>query len=748
MTISEFSRQRLARRFQRRVLRLRLTTLILLSIILLAAGIAIAWFAGEGTITQLFEQLSQLQQNPPQLLEAPMNASRRELLLPTLILLGFVFLITKTVPTPQGWARFVIITILLTLTVRYLLWRSLTTLNVSDPLNGTISLMLFALELLILVSSGIQLFLMLNVKNRSPQANQLEPDVKSGKFRPTVDILIPSYDEPEFILRRTIIGCQAIDYEPKQVYLLDDTRRSHIKTLTEELGCEYLTRPSNEHAKAGNLNNALPKTDGALIVVFDADFVPTKNFLQRTVGFFEDEKMALVQTPQSFYNADPIAHNLGLEDTLTPEEEVFYRQIQPIKDGAGSVVCSGTAFIVRRSALEAAGGFVTESLSEDYFTGIRISAQGYHLAYLDEKLSAGLAAENIGAHITQRIRWARGTLQAFFIEANPLTIPGLTLKQRLAHLEGLLHWFTSFSRIFFLLMPLAYSFLRVLPLRTTVEEVIYFFLPFYIVQLTVFSWLNCRSRSSLLSDIYSLVSAFPLALTAIQVMISPFSSGFKVTPKGVKGANRIRFNWTLAMPLIILFILTAISLWRCLGMTMMQENHDWRLGWVWSGYNLFMLGTALLILLDIPAQDVYQWFNLRRVVAVKLGNKTIWGVTTKLSEVGLEIALTHSITLPEHLKSDSVNLEIVEEKLALQGVITALDQKGEFPQLKIQFDNLTIEQNRHLIELLFCRPGQWLSKSSPGEIQSLLILLRIVLIPHFLFRNREDIKGVQVTQVS
>lgn len=747
MTPSEFRTRRLTRRFRLRVLRLRLTTLILLAIIIIAAGIAIAWFAGEGTISQLFQRFNQLQANPPNLLEAPMNTSNKYLLIPTLILLGFVLVVTKVVPTPKGWARLVIVTILLTLTVRYILWRSLTTLNLDNPLNGTISLTLYALEMLVLVSSGIQLFLMLNIKNRSPQADQLEPAVREGKFRPTVDILIPSYDEPEFILRRTIIGCQAIEYEPKRVYLLDDTRRPHIKALTEELGCEYITRSTNEHAKAGNLNHALPKTNGELIVVFDADFVPTKNFLQRTVGFFQDLNMALVQTPQSFYNADPIAHNLGLEDILTPEEEVFYRQIQPIKDGAGSVVCSGTAFIVRRSALEEAGGFVTESLSEDYFTGICLSAKGYHLAYLDEKLSAGLAAENIGAHITQRIRWARGTLQAFFIQTNPLTIPGLSLKQRLAHLEGLLHWFTSFSRIFFLLMPLAYSFLGVLPLQTTLEEVIYFFLPFYIVQLTVFSWLNCRSRSGLLSDVYSLVSTFPLALTAIQVMINPFSSGFKVTPKGVKGEQTIRFNWKLALPLMILFILTAISLWRNVGMTMMHNDYAWRLGWIWSGYNLFMLGTALLILLDIPAQDVYQWFNLRRIVSVKFGDQIIWGVTTRISEVGLEMALTHAIVLPNNLESSTTNLELVEEKIPLQGTINAWDRTGEFPRLKIQFDHLTTEQNRRLIELLFCRPGQWLSRSSPGEIQSLLILLRIVLKPHFLFRNRQKIKGVEVAQV-
>ena len=747
MTLSEFKKKRLARRLGLRVLRLRLTTLILLAIIIIAAGIAIAWFAGEGTITQLFDRLNQLQANPPNLLEAPMNASNKHLLIPTLILLGFVLVVTKAVPTPKGWARLVIVTILLTLTVRYILWRSLTTLNLENPLNGTISLTLYFLEMLVLVSSGIQLFLMLNIKNRSPQADQLEPAVKEGKFRPTVDILIPSYDEPEFILRRTIIGCQAIEYEPKRVYLLDDTRRPHIKTLTEELGCEYITRPTNEHAKAGNLNHALPKTNGELIVVFDADFVPTKNFLQRTVGFFQDPNMALVQTPQSFYNADPIAHNLGLEDILTPEEEVFYRQIQPIKDGAGSVVCSGTAFIVRRAPLEEAGGFVTESLSEDYFTGISISAQGYHLAYLDEKLSAGLAAENIGAHITQRIRWARGTLQAFFIQTNPLTISGLNLKQRLAHLEGLLHWFTSFSRIFFLLMPLAYSFLGVLPLQTTLEEVIYFFLPFYIVQLTVFSWLNCRSRSGLLSDVYSLVSTFPLALTAIQVMMNPFSSGFKVTPKGGEGEQKIRFNWKLALPLMILFVLTAISLWRNIGMTMMNSDYAWRLGWIWSGYNLFMLGTALLILLDIPAQDIYQWFNLRRIVSIKFGNQTIWGITTKISEVGLEIELTHAIGLPNDLKSYTVHFKLVEENIPLQGIITDVHRTNEIPRLKIQFDQLTTEQHRRLVELLFCRPGQWLSRSSPGEIQSLLILLRIVLIPHFLFRNRQEIRGVEVAQV-
>ncbi|MCZ0904187.1 glycosyltransferase, partial [Microcoleus sp. HI-ES] len=200
-------------------------------------------------------------------------------------------------------------------------------------------------------------------------------------------------------------------------------------------------------------------------VVFDADFIPTKNFLTRTVGFFQNPEIALVQTPQSFYNHDPISRNLGLENVLAPEEEIFYRQIEIIKDSADSVVCCGTSFVVRRSALEAAGGLVTDSICEDYFTGIRLSATGYRLVYLDEKLSAGLAAENIEAHLNQRLRWARGTLQAFFIDSNPLTIRGLRFVQRLSHLEGLLHWFTSLTKVLYLLIPLAYSFFGIIPLR-------------------------------------------------------------------------------------------------------------------------------------------------------------------------------------------------------------------------------------------------------------------------------------------
>lgn len=741
----------------KRVRRLRVATFVMVSFVALSCAVVAAWFAGEGRISRIFAQFQVLQESPPLWLQVPMVMGEY-LLAPTVLLLLTVLAVMKISPQPRTWSRRVVVGILLMLTIRYVLWRSLSTLNVVDPLNGLFSLGLFFLEMLVLTAGTIQLFLMLNVRDRHQEAEQRSLAVVDGSFTPSVDILIPTYNEPTFILQRTIIGCQALDYGNKTIYLLDDTRRQEVRQLADELGCEYITRPDNRYAKAGNLNHALSKTSSQLIVVFDADFVPTKNFLTRTVGFFQDEQIALVQTPQSFYNADPIARNLGLENILTSEEEVFYRQIEPIRDGVGSVVCAGTSFVVRRSALESIGGFVTDSLSEDYFTGIRLSAQGYRLIYLDEKLSAGLAAENIAAQATQRLRWAQGTLQAFFIKSNPLTIPGLRPLQRIAHLEGLLHWFTSISRVGFLIMPLAYSFLGVIPLRATPAELLYFFLPYYLVQLTVFAWLNNRSRSALLSDIYSLVLCFPLALTVVQVMLNPFSKGFTVTPKGT-ASNRFYFNWNLALPLILMFIVTAVSLWRNLGICMIkgawqatvppeiaQQVKGVGLGWLWSTYNLLLIGIALLILIDVPKPDVYEWFDLRRVVRLNIGERTFWGITTMISEVGASVTLTQlaPITSNEILP---VTVEIAEEQLKLAGQVTQTGFSGEFPTVRVAFESVNLDQHRSLVEMLFCRPGQWKRNNTPGELQSLLLIFRILLKPRVLFDRNVEVNAIAVSKV-
>lgn len=738
----------LGRNFQlfvaQRIYKSQVPTLIFLGIIVFCSIVVVGWFAGHEDISRIFAKIHIWQANPPMWLDVPMVESKY-LLFPTFGLLFGVFLIMKVSPQPRNWSRRLVVVILTILTLRYFLWRSHSTLNLADPLNGVFSLGLFLAEVLVLLNSTMQLLFIFNIKERHQEADIKSVAVIDGRFNPSVDILIPTYNEPVFILRRTIIGCQALDYANKKIYLLDDTKRPEMKSLAKELGCEYITRPDNSHAKAGNLNHAIAKTNGELIVVFDADFVPTKNFLTRTVGFFQDAKVALVQTPQYFYNADPIARNLGLENILTHESEVFHRQVQTGRDASGSAICSGTSFVVKRSTLEESGGFVVESLSEDYFTGIRLCGQGHCLIYLNEKLSAGLAAENIAAYAIQRLRWEQGTLQGLFIKSNPFTLPGISMFLRLAYFAGLLYWCSNISRVCFLLMPLAYVFLNVIPLQANLAELTYFLLPYYLVNFAVFSWLSYRSNSALLADIYALIICFPLAINFIKVMLKPFAKGFQVTPKGIQ-KNHYTFNFNLALPLIILFIATAVSLWLIITVPeTTQQIKGISLAWLWSVYNLVMIGVTLLALLDAPKADMYEWFDLRRVVQLRIGEQMYWGVTTMISELGVEIALTQKPHF-QLLINQQINIEIVEENLQLSGEIVGTGFSDDFHTLRVRFTSVSLSQHRRLIEMLFCRPGQWKNENTPGELKSLFLLLKVLLKPPILFNKKVDVTPMSVAK--
>ncbi|WP_199248948.1 glycosyltransferase [[Phormidium] sp. ETS-05] len=735
-------------------------TLVTLGLATGVMTIAIGWVAGVAPLSSFFTQWHLWQQQPPIWVEVPDVSHDYYLLIPTLVLVGMAVVVQKISPRPQTWSRVVVISIVLALTVRYWLWRSLSTLYLADPINGLFSLGLFILEILAVSSTVIQLYLNLSSKDRRREADLYQQNVIGGNFTPAVDIFIPTYNEPIFILRRTVIGCQAIKYHRKKIYLLDDTRRPEVKQLAAELGCEYITRAENRHAKAGNLNHALSQTDGELIAIFDADFVPTENFLSRTVGFFQNQKIALVQTPQTFYNPDPIARNLGLEEKLTAEEEIFYRHVQPIKDGAGAVVCAGTSFVVRRRVLEAVGGFVTDSISEDYFTGIKISALGYDVVYLDEKLSAGLAAENMAAFFTQRLRWARGTLQAFFIEANPLTIPGLSWRQRLAHLEGIFSWFNILARVVFLMMPIASAFLGVVPLKTNGAELLYFFLPYYLISLTTFGWLNQRSRSVFLSDLYAIVLCFPLALTVVQAMLYPFAKGFQVTPKG-NIRNGLTFNWNLALPLILFSIATALACLRILGIfgqvpitPAMATVTGINLAVVWGGYNFLTVIIALFILIDAPKPDPGDWLGLRRVVEITPTTDhlpVIWGETVAISDFantvgGAEVMLAQPISFTP---GEPVTLEILSEGIKLRGKMFVSPNKAEMKtglRVRIAFEPMTVPEYRQLVTMLFCRPGRWQRQNVPGEWGAILLMLRLLLQPPALFK-RNQLGAIPVSQI-
>src|SRR5262249_50244571 len=162
---------------------------------------------------------------------------------------------------------------------------------------------------------------------------------------PVVDVYIPTYSESLSVVAPTVLGALAMDYpaDKLRVYVLDDgfprartakpeaaqellSRAVELRALCERHGAHYLTREANEHAKSGNLNSALAQTSGELVAILDADHIPTRDFLQNTVGFFlKDDRTALVQTPHFFTNPDPVEKNLGLFNQMPAENDLFYR---------------------------------------------------------------------------------------------------------------------------------------------------------------------------------------------------------------------------------------------------------------------------------------------------------------------------------------------------------------------------------------------------------------------------------------
>ncbi len=150
------------------------------------------------------------------------------------------------------------------------------------------------------------------------------------------------------MLEKTIVGALCLDYPNFKVWVLDDGRREWLRKYCDGKGVGYLTRPDNAHAKAGNINHAVPLTNGEYIAIFDADFIPQRQFLMRTLGFFQDSKIGTVQIPHSFYNSDPLQTNLALQKSLPDDQRFFFEAIMPSRDAWDAAFCCGSNSVTRR----------------------------------------------------------------------------------------------------------------------------------------------------------------------------------------------------------------------------------------------------------------------------------------------------------------------------------------------------------------------------------------------------------------
>ncbi len=367
---------------------------------------------------------------------------------------------------------------------------------------------------------------------------------------PTVTVLIATYNEHLDVLLPTVTACLAMDGD-HETWVLDDGDRLEVEEMVTALGARYVSRTEHDHAKAGNLNHALAMVQTDLIAVFDADHVPDRQFLTRTLPYFADDQVALVQTPQHFYNTESFEHLRPGVDLH--EESLFYRVIQAGKHNAGTAFWCGTNAVLRVAALRDIGGVATESLTEDFHTTMKLHRAGWRSTYHNEVLARGLAAGGPDAFYAQRRRWGRGAMQVLRHD-NPLTATGLTLQQRLGYIYSLSAWFDSWRTLGLALVPVAVLFTGVFPVDAPPAQfALMAGVPFVLQQmaLTLLSRGFAPAWFSLLFEVVRL----PSNLAATLSLVRRGTGRFAVTAKGRIGEERTRAR----VPAVLLVLAAVLA---------------------------------------------------------------------------------------------------------------------------------------------------------------------------------------------
>lgn len=406
----------------------------------------------------------------------------------------------------------------ITIGIAYLSWRP-STFN-SEAL--LFSAALYAAELFGFVCALLYIFMCWRLQQRTP------PSVEPGVL---ADVFVPTINESVDMVRRTLLSAKRMDHVG-EVWLLDDGNRPAMHALADEIGCRYLARSDNSHAKAGNLNHALAHCDAHYIAIFDADHAPAADFLTATLGFFREPRVAFVQTPQDFYNLDSFQHRMDRKDHLVwSEQTLFFRVIQPGKDRLNAAFFCGSCAVIRRHALDDIGGFATGTVTEDIHTSLKLHKRGWRSVYYARALAFGLAPSSVVPFLKQRLRWGQGAMQVWRREG-VLTAGGLDLGQRVAYLATMLAYFEGWQRAMFFLAPVLVLTLGVMPIAELNHEFLLRFLPYYLLTFWVFEEVSRGFGRSLLTEQYNMMrfavfitATFGLFLKRLRFVVTPKRMG-------------------------------------------------------------------------------------------------------------------------------------------------------------------------------------------------------------------------------
>ncbi|WP_291546963.1 glycosyltransferase family 2 protein [Clostridium sp. HMP27] len=558
------------------------------------------------------------------------------------------------------------------LTCVYLFWRIFYTIPTEYGLVSLIAgISLITVEVLGALEAAVHYFNMHKVENIPLPSVPLD-------MYPDVDIFIATYSEANDILLKTVNGCLYMDYPDKSkvhIYLCDDSRRPEVRKLAKDMGINYIDREDNKGAKAGNLNHAMLVTSSPLIVTLDADMIPKHDFLMKTVPYFVDAKIkntnckeedkieiGFVQTPQSFYNPDLFQFNLFSENRIPNEQDYFYKDIQVSRNKSNSVIYGGSNTVLSRAALDDIGGFYTQSITEDFATGILLQKKGYICYAVNEVLASGLSATDLNSLIQQRVRWARGVI-ATGRKMHIIFTPNLTVGQKINYMASIWYWYAPIKRLIYIMSPILFATFGYVVLKCTLLEVLIFWLPMYITSNISLKMLSGNIRTTKWTSIYETLMfpymLFPVLLETFGITLKKF----QVTKKGQVQSEKGK-NIGYMIPFLVLIVLSVIGIINCICTIFDSGSLNPIVVLFWLATNLFCLVMSLFFVQGREYMRKSERVNAR--IDCEIQDRFIRRTckTKDFSETGISIILNDPVNIDdEHdvsiqLKTDRYNAKM------------------------------------------------------------------------------------------
>ena len=651
------------------------------------------------------------------------------------------------------FTRILFLTLSSFLVLRYFFWRINYTLSYQDFLSFIGTMALFSAEMY-----GVLMFFLSVLINIQPLNRKPVPLPADKSLWPTVDVIIPSYDEPVDLVKITLAAAGNIDYpaDKLKIYLLDDggteqklttndedarqaalSRVKRFKKLCSDLGVSYLSRGRNLNAKAGNMNAALKHIHGELILVLDADHAPSVDILTKTVGSFVlDEKVFLVQTPHFFINPDPIEKNLNLFQKMPSENLMFYRSIQRGLDFWQSSFFCGSAAVLRRQAIDEAGGFCGCTITEDSETALKLHSLGWKSHYIFYPLISGLQPETFDSFMIQRMRWAQGMVQNFILN-NPLFMPNLKIWQRLSYLSNMAFWFFPFARLVFLIAPGLYLCFGLKIYKANIYEFFSYTIPYLLALMLTTHYLFSRDRWIFVSEIYETMQSLFSIRAVWAVLKNPHQPRFAVTPK-METLER-DFISPLSRPFywVIMFTLVAVALGVWKFWFYPDERTLIGITLFWAAFNLLLLLAALGALYEQRQRRITPRIpvNIDAYWLIKSAERVKQRVPINIKDIsmgGSNLVSEHELPKPDKLQQSLI--EVFNEKSRNReyykaSIVTSFKQ-GKHSICGIKFDYSSLSEFVDIVRFVHGDSSRWILiqdsvSHDPGLIKTMFFMIRI-----------------------